>query len=118
MRFVYPYLLLSLSILPVIALIWLWLHRRSQQRMSRLIAPALQPKLMPAASSGRFYFQFVWVMVGLALLAIAAARPQWGRKEEKVFARGRNVVIALDVSRSMLAQDVRPNRLERAKASL
>ena len=118
MRFVYPYLLLSLSILPVIALIWLWLHRRSQQRMSRLIAPALQPKLMPAASSGRFYVQVVWVMVGLAVLAIAAARPQWGRKEEKVFARGRNVVIALDVSRSMLAADVHPNRLERAKTDI
>ncbi|MEI7945276.1 MAG: VWA domain-containing protein [bacterium] len=86
--------------------------------MSRLIAPALQGKLMPIHTQSYFYLQFVLVIIGLTALIFAAARPQWGRKDEKVFTRGRNLVIALDVSRSMLAQDVHPNRLGRAKADI
>ncbi|MFA7054844.1 MAG: hypothetical protein WC328_17645, partial [Kiritimatiellia bacterium] len=97
---------------------WLWLYRRAQRRLALLIAPALQPKLMPAHPKSAFYAQFSLVMVGLTLLVFAAARPQWGRKDEKVFTRGRNLVVALDVSRSMLAADVHPNRLERAKADI
>ena len=118
MRFVYPWLLLLLSAIPVIGVIWLWLFRRSLQRLALLIAPALQDKLMPARPKATFYVQFVLVLTGLTFLAFAAARPQWGRKDEKVFTRGRNLVIALDVSRSMLAADVHPNRLERAKTDI
>ncbi len=118
MRFVYPWLLLLLSVIPVIGVIWLWLFRRAQQRLSLLVAPALQAKLMPARPQATFYIQFVLVMAALTLLCFAAARPQWGRKEEKVFTRGRNLLIALDVSRSMLAKDVHPNRLERAKTDI
>ena len=118
MRFVYPWLLLLLSVIPVVGVMWLWLYRRAQSRLSLLIAPALQNKLMPSRPKATFYIQFVLVLTGLTLLAFAAARPQWGRKDEKVFTRGRNLVIALDVSRSMLAEDVHPNRLERAKTDI
>ena len=118
MRFVYPWLLLLLSVIPIVGVTWLWLYRRAQARLSLLIAPALQSKLMPARPKATFYVQFVLVLTGLTLLAFAAARPQWGRKNEKVFTRGRNLVIALDVSRSMLAEDVHPNRLERAKTDI
>lgn len=73
---------------------------------------------MPVYMQGLFYVQFALVIFGLTALIFSAARPQWGRKDEKVFTRGRNLVIALDVSRSMLAQDVHPNRLGRAKADI
>ncbi|HUJ45449.1 MAG TPA: VWA domain-containing protein [Opitutaceae bacterium] len=53
--------------------------------------------------------------LGLALGVVALARPQWGRVEEPVFDQSREIVIALDLSRSMLAPDVRPSRLERAR---
>ncbi len=118
MRFAYPYLLLLLSLIPVIGILWVWLFRRSRAGLSRLISPALQAKLMPVHTQGRFTVQFVLVLFGLTALIFAAARPQWGLRDEKVFTRGRNLVIALDVSRSMLAQDVHPNRLGRAKADL
>ncbi len=118
MRLVYPWLLLLLSAIPVAGALWLWLHYRSQSALSRLISPALQPKLAPPHSESRFYAQFVLVMTALTLLLFAAARPQWGRRDEKVFTRGRNLMIALDVSRSMLAADVHPNRLERAKTDI
>ena len=58
------------------------------------------------------------MIAGLTLVALAAARPQWGHSSQKIEARSRNVVVALDVSRSMLVADVRPNRLERAKADI
>lgn len=118
MRFAYPYLLLLLSLIPIVGTLWVWLFRRSRAGLSRLIAPALQAKLMPPHAQGHFYVQFVLVILGLTALIFAAARPQWGMKDEKVFTRGRNLVIALDVSRSMLAEDVHPNRLGRAKADI
>lgn len=69
-------------------------------------------------SPGLFRVQAALVLAGLLLVVFAAARPQWGHSEQTFQARSRNVVVALDVSRSMLATDVRPNRLERAKADV
>ena len=57
----------------------------------------------------------IWLWFGLALCIIALARPQWGVVEEQVFDQSREVIIALDLSRSMLAQDVKPSRLDRGK---
>jgi Ca-activated chloride channel family protein len=65
-----------------------------------------------------FVVQAMLLLSGLALCLFAAARPQWGHSTQVVAAKSRNVVVALDVSRSMLAADVRPNRLERAKADI
>jgi Ca-activated chloride channel family protein len=57
----------------------------------------------------------IWLWFGLALCIVALARPQWGVIEEQVFDQSREVIIALDLSRSMLAQDVKPSRLDRSK---
>lgn len=57
----------------------------------------------------------LWLVLGLALAIVALARPQWGRIEEPVFDQSREIVIAIDLSRSMLAADIKPSRLERAK---
>lgn len=57
----------------------------------------------------------IWLWFGLALCLVAAARPQWGVVEEQVFDQSREVLIAVDLSRSMLAQDVKPSRLDRAR---
>lgn len=57
----------------------------------------------------------IWLWLGLALCLVALARPQWGTVEEPVFDQSREVLIAVDLSKSMLAQDVKPSRLDRAK---
>lgn len=57
----------------------------------------------------------IWLWFGLALCIIALARPQWGVIEEQVFDQSREVIIAVDLSRSMLAEDVKPSRLDRSK---
>ncbi len=117
-RFVQPYLLLLLSLIPVVGLAWWWAAARAEARLADLVAPALQPRLLPPRSHARTLAQLILALVALSLLTVAAARPQWGRRDETVITRGRNLLIALDVSRSMLATDVHPNRLERAKVDI
>ena len=110
MRFANPMFLILAAIVPVAGLFWAFLRARREKALARITLN------VPKSSSGGL--QMALVVAGLALALFAAARPQWGRTTEKVVERSRNVVVAIDVSRSMLAQDVRPNRLERAKADV
>jgi Ca-activated chloride channel family protein len=89
--------------------------RRALQRLA--VAPAMTPLLLVSRSAQAL--KTILFAVAAALLAIAAVGPQWGRVEaETLPATGRDVLFILDVSRSMLAEDVQPSRLERARADL
>ena len=103
MRFVNPIFLILTAIVPVAGLWWAFLRARREK--------ALQKITLSVPKSSVSGLQMGLVIAGLALALFAAARPQWGRVTEKTVERSRNVVVAIDVSRSMLAQDVRPNRL-------
>ena len=113
MKFVYPWMLGLVALVPVAGVFWMWLRARTERKLNGLVAPALRARLVPYRSD-LFRVQALLMFVGLMLVVFSAARPQWGYSEQKIQARTRNVVVALDVSRSMLATDVRPNRLERA----
>ncbi len=117
MKFVNPGLLFLVALVPLAGVFWVFLRARAESRLSALAAPALQGRLLPAAPKV-FLAQAILLLAGMSLMAFAAARPQWGHSNQVVKTRSRNVVVALDVSRSMLAADVRPNRLERAKADI
>ena len=117
MRFVNPWMLVLVLLVPVAGVFWTFLRARSEARLRGLVAPALQSRLLPNRPK-TFVAQAMLILSGLALCLFAAARPQWGHSAQVVSAKSRNVVVALDVSRSMLAADVRPNRLERAKADI
>ena len=110
MRFVNPIFLVLTALVPVAGLWWAFLRARREK--------ALQKITLAVPKSSVSGVQLGLVIAGLALALFAAARPQWGKTTEKTVERSRNVVVAIDVSRSMLAQDVRPNRLERAKADV
>jgi Ca-activated chloride channel family protein len=117
MRFVNPWMLVLVLAVPLAGAFWTYLRARSESRLRSMVAPALRSKLLPNRPK-TFMAQAVLLLSGLALALFAAARPQWGHSTQTVAAKSRNVVVALDVSRSMLADDVRPNRLERAKADI
>ena len=117
MKFVNPWMLVLVALVPVAGAWWTFLRARAEKRLNGLVAPALQGRLLPR-NPRLFNVQAALMLVGLALVLFASARPQWGHSAQKMQARTRNVVVALDVSRSMLATDVRPNRLERAKADI
>jgi Ca-activated chloride channel family protein len=117
MRFAFPLLLVLVAAVPLAAVWWFFLQARREKSLERLVAPALRARLMPPGAN-LWGLQAFLVVMGLALSLFAASRPQWGKSTEKVVERSRNVVVAIDVSRSMLAEDVRPNRLERVKADV
>lgn len=110
MRFANPAFLILAAIVPFVGLWWSFLRVRREKALAKI---ALR---VPASKSAGL--QAVLVVFGLVLTLFAAARPQWGRTTERVVERSRNVVVAIDVSRSMLASDVRPDRLGRAKADV
>ncbi len=115
MTFVHPALLLLLWLAPALAALAWWLWRRREARAARLAGPA---RARAVFGRGRAAAQIALASAGLALAVVALARPQWGERDEEVLSSSRNLLILLDVSRSMLARDVRPSRLERAKADL
>lgn len=110
MRFANPEFLVLTAIVPIAGLWWAFLRARREKALARISLSV--PK---TSAQG---LQMWLVVAGLFLSLFAASRPQWGRTTERYVERSRNVVVAIDVSRSMLAQDVRPNRLERTKADV
>ena len=85
-------------------------------KILRAEAGPRQLLLNPESNAARNSVRIRWrLWLGLALTVVAFARPQWGRLEEPSFDQSREIIIALDLSRSMLSDDVRPSRLERAK---
>lgn len=110
MRFACPIMLVFAAAVPFVGLWWNFLRVRREKSLARIT--------LAVPKSGWSSLQSGLILAGLFLALFAASRPQWGRSQEKIVTRSRNVVIAIDVSRSMLAEDVRPNRLERAKADV
>lgn len=113
-----PKVLMLVWLVPAIAVWWFRAASRRERALREFMSPDLQIKLRPPHSRRRFLCQWGLLTIAITLALIAAARPQWGEQEEVVFQKGRDLVVALDVSRSMLATDVHPNRLQRAKIDL
>jgi Ca-activated chloride channel family protein len=117
-RFANPDFLYLLLILPALIALWIinrWLRNR---RIRKLGDPELVKKLMPEFSELRAVLKFVVQLIALTAVIIILARPQFGSKLEEIKKEGVEVIIALDVSNSMLAQDIQPDRLTRAKQAL
>ena len=117
-RFAHIEFLWLLLAIPVLVATHIWITHRKHQQLQQFGDPELMTELMPNASKIRPHVKFALMLTALALLIIGIARPQYGTKEQIVKRQGREVMIALDISNSMLAEDVAPNRLERAKQML
>lgn len=113
-----PGVLLLLWILPLVAGLLVYAHRKRLAAASRFADPAMVARLMPPLRGPRPWIKAAAVLLGLGLLIVAGARPRFGVYFEKVTQRGADVFLLLDVSRSMTAEDVAPNRLERAKSDI
>ena len=117
-RFAHIEFLWLLLAIPVLVALHIWITRRKRQQLQLFGDPELMVELMPNASKIRPHVKFALMLTALSLLIIGIARPQYGTKEQTVKRQGIEVMIALDISNSMLAEDVAPNRLERAKQML
>lgn len=114
-RFEEPAYLYLLLLLPVLAVFYLYSNYRRRKAIKEFGDPELLTALMPEVSKYRPDVKFWLVCTALGLFAILLARPQFGSKLETVKRQGVEVMIALDISNSMLAQDVQPSRLAKAK---
>ena len=103
---------------PVFSLAYVWYTRLKRRQLEEFGDKELVAQLMPNASHVRPNVKFSILMVALTLLIIAAARPQFGQSERTEKRQGIEAIVALDISNSMLAEDVAPNRLDRAKQML
>lgn len=117
-RFANIELLWGLLIIPLLALIFAWSRIARKRALKRFGKQETISVLMPFASKSRPVFKFIMLMLALAFFIVGAARPQFGSKLKKVKREGVELMIALDVSNSMMAEDIEPNRLERAKRAI
>ena len=117
-RFANIEMLWWLLTIPAFVVAYVVYARRKARQLAEFGDAELMAQLMPDASKTRPIWKFGLLMMALVLLIVAAARPQFGQKEKTVKRHGIEVMVALDVSNSMLAEDVAPNRLDRAKQML
>jgi len=115
LRFAHPEYLWSLWVLSLLAVMFFLVHRWRKRLLRRFAADHLIPQLAPDVSIAKRAFKQGLVLFAMASLIIAIADPQVGTRLEEVKREGIDLFIALDVSLSMKAEDIRPSRLEKAK---
>ena len=118
MRFAAPEFLHLLWILPILGVWWLFRIRRAEADLAKWCGHPLWSRMVPDRRAWAPYVKSVLVLLAGAFLAVAAARPQVGSRVVEMKKSGIDVVVALDVSESMLAEDLSPDRITRAKQEI
>lgn len=119
MQFAQPqFLIIGLVIVLALGLFLLWSNRARRKALNGLGNRALIDRLSANVNWRGRRWQTVLRLLALAFLLLALARPQWGSEVREIDQEGLQVMVALDVSQSMLAQDIKPSRLDRAKLEI
>ncbi|WP_297090511.1 VWA domain-containing protein [uncultured Draconibacterium sp.] len=108
----------GLLIIPLFALFFAWSRIARKRALKKFGQQEILQQLMPYSSSNRPVVKFIILMLALAFFIVGIARPQFGSKLKTEKREGVELMIALDVSNSMMAEDIQPNRLERAKRAI
>ena len=117
-RFAHPQLLWLLVLIPFLALLFVVALQLRRRRLARFGSLTTLEELMPDVSNGRVVLKFLLFESALFFLVLAAARPQFGSKLLEEKSEGIEMMLVVDVSNSMLAEDFAPNRLERTKYAI
>lgn len=115
MNFAHPELLHALWLLPLYVGLLIVREKRYQKRLQQFASIRALAGLLPAILPGRLLIKNALLTLTFVLIIVAIARPRWGFEWREVSHKGIDIMVAMDVSRSMRAQDIKPNRLERAK---
>jgi Ca-activated chloride channel family protein len=118
MIFARSYMLLGLLLIPAVGLFMLWAGKQQQRALARLGDAVLLGRLSANINWRGRHWKTALRLTALTLFIIALARPQWGSEVQEHQQEGLQVMVALDVSQSMLAQDIKPSRLHRAKLEI
>ncbi len=117
-RFANPQYLYLLGVIPVMWLLFIVASHNRRRRLERFGNLEIVKFLMPNVSRGRVRFKFLLYLGSLLFLTLALSRPQFGSKLREERAQGVEMMLVVDVSNSMLAEDFKPNRLERTKFAI
>lgn len=115
MTFAQPQWFWALALLPLLLALFYRNERVQQKLIEKFVAPRLAKSLAGTVSTFKRRLRFLLMLFGLACIIASLAQPRWGFTLERRPASAADVFIAIDVSRSMLADDIEPSRLERAK---
>ena len=113
-----PTYLLLLFLIPLFGIGFVFLYRQRKKWMESFADAVFWQKLMPISKEGRKIVKQVMCLVALACFLLAMAEPKWGYHFEDVVRKGVDIFLLVDLSNSMLAEDIKPNRLERAKRKI
>lgn len=117
-RFEYPSILFFLLVVPVGVIFFLLYQNKKKNQLNKTIDTKLQDEILPLLSFGKQRLKFFIVCLAYIFIVLAASNPQIASTLDKENKKGCEIIVCLDVSNSMLAQDLSPNRLERAKLAL
>ncbi|MFV0522692.1 MAG: VWA domain-containing protein [Mangrovibacterium sp.] len=117
-RFAHIEYLYALAIVPILVLLYIIIRVQRKKALKKFGEPEIIEQLMPNVSNSRPNIKFSLWMLALISLILALAQPQFGSKLKTEKSKGVELMIALDVSNSMLAEDIQPNRLERSKRAI
>lgn len=117
-RFANPHILYLLLMVPVAVALFIFAQMRRRRRLERFASSSLLAQLTPSASPARVRTKFILYTLALVFLILAAARPQVGSKLREEHQKGIEMMLVVDVSNSMLAEDFEPNRLDRTKFAI
>ena len=115
MKFAHPAYLLLFWLIPALVCFFIYAFRKKDKLIKLFCGEALSAELVPTARRGRQKLKAALLLGALCLLIGALMQPRWGFQWEDITRKGIDVMVAIDVSQSMLAEDIKPNRLERAK---
>src|SRR5262245_20543149 len=108
----------GLLLIPLLIALFLRSERRGLKRLQEFVSARLLPQLAGTVNRPRRIIRFALQLLGLALAIVSLAQPRWGYTFEDVKRKGLDLLIAVDTSRSMLSNDVQPNRLDRVKLAI
>lgn len=117
-RFAHPEALYLLALIPLFILIFVWGRIKRRKQLQSFGEDEVIGQLMPNVSPKRPVWKFCVTLLAICAMIFIVAGPQFGSKLQTTKAQGIEIIIALDVSNSMLAEDIKPNRLERAKQAI
>lgn len=103
------------ALAPLLLAVFVYYWRGRRRALERFADRAMIPRLAPGVNKRLPWTKVALIVLAVPLLAMAAANPQWAAQREEIKRRGIDVIIGLDVSNSMMAEDVKPSRMERAK---
>ncbi|MBD1210194.1 MAG: VWA domain-containing protein [Ignavibacteria bacterium] len=117
-RFQHSEYLYALAVLPLLVVLFWWSRRQRLRSLAAFGDATIIRRLFPDVSDSKPTWKFTVFLIAYAFLVLGLSNPQIGTKLEEVKREGVNIIIALDVSNSMRAEDLKPNRLERAKQAI